>query len=175
MLGHTGRPCQNTKIQCLASKPIEVKCGTYGLGAFACQNMNKGAFLGSYVGHIINNQLAEPMTELAKHTKLNYVFEVTPDKMDVQLPVFDAAHLGNATRFLNHMPDRKANVEAKCMSSNILHSRMTHIHVESYAGYWGAPNWISHKCRNNFLEKKVKAGEELFLNYGDNYWRDSKE
>jgi len=47
------------------------------------------------------------------------MFEVTPDRNDIQLPVFDAAHLGNATRFLNHDGEGKDNVEAKSMSSNL--------------------------------------------------------
>ena len=142
----------------LFEQPVEVKCGSYGLGAFACQSMNSGAFLGSeyylfhglyfdadiliaYVGHILSNELADPMqcvpillfliwfldilfpSELAQYTSYNYLFEVTPDREDLQLPVFDAAHLGNATRFLNHRGGGKDNVEARSVSSNISHSK----------------------------------------------------
>jgi hypothetical protein len=62
----------------LFEQPVEIKCGAYGLGAFACQNINANAFLGSeyyafyglhvdtdsliaYVGHILSNELADPM------------------------------------------------------------------------------------------------------------------
>jgi len=149
--GHFGRPCDNTRMQCLVSKPVEIKCGAYGLGAFACQNINANAFLGTYVGHILSNELADPMHEIAKHTSHNYLFEVTPDRedLDIRLPVFDAAHLGNATRFLNHRGGGKDNVEA----------RTTLVIGEHQIGF--------------FTKKKVKAGEELFLDYGKGFWGDT--
>lgn len=152
------------------------------MGAFACQNMNADAFLGSeyylfytlhfdtdiliaYVGHILSFELADSMqcvtcdflcdflnilffhSDIGKHTLHNYLFEVTPDTedSDVHFPVFDAAHLGNATRFLNHRGGGKDNVVAKSMSSNISQSRMTNMCVESYIGHWRAPNWLFHK------------------------------
>ncbi|KAH0834189.1 hypothetical protein J3R83DRAFT_11501 [Lanmaoa asiatica] len=130
-------PCDNTRIQRLASKSIEIKCGTYGLGAFACQTMDTNVFLGTYVGHILNHELADPLIELTKYTSRNYLFDVSQqDSGDTHLPILDAAHLGNATRFLNHMADGKDNVEGR--------------------------------------KKKVKEGEELFLDYGAGYWKDSK-
>lgn len=71
-------------------------------------------------------------SELAKHNSLNYLFEVTPDQgSDVQLPVFDAAYIGNGTRFLNHMTDGKENVEARSMSFNVAHSRKTDMYVKA--------------------------------------------
>lgn len=73
------------------------------------------------------------------------MFEVTSDGNDVQLPVFDAAHLGNATRFLNHDEKGKDNVEARSMSSNIFYTRMVNMWVKSYGGHWRAPNWFFHK------------------------------
>lgn len=59
-------------------QPIEIKCGSYGLGAFAYQNMHSNTFLGSkyylyhelhfdgdvliaYVGHILSMELADPL------------------------------------------------------------------------------------------------------------------
>ena len=86
-------------------------------------------------------------SDIGKHTLHNYLFEVTPDTedSDVHFPVFDAAHLGNATRFLNHRGGGKDNVVAKSMSSNISQSRMTNMCVESYIGHWRAPNWLFHK------------------------------
>ncbi|KAI9463465.1 hypothetical protein HD554DRAFT_1314714 [Boletus coccyginus] len=145
--GFTSRPCENTKMQRSASKPVEIKCGSYGLGAFAYQNMHSSTFLGTYVGHILSMELADPLNEIAKHTSLNYMFEVTPDGNDVQLPVFDAAHLGNATRFLNHDEKGKDNVEAKTMV----------VVGEHQIGF--------------FTKREVKAGEELLLDYGKNYWK----
>ena len=62
----------------LFGQPVEIKCGSYGLGAFACQNMHPGTFLGgkyhlyyvmhfdsdvliAYVGHILSVDLADPL------------------------------------------------------------------------------------------------------------------
>lgn len=66
-------------------------------------------------------------SELSNHTTRNYLFEVAGDGED--LPIFDAAHLGNATRFLNHKDHDGSNVEAKSMSSNISYGRRTDNHV----------------------------------------------
>lgn len=99
----------------------------------------------AYVGHILTNELMDskqyvsifsslfPLqypfhSDIARHTSHNYLFEVAgADSPDVNMPVFDAAYLGNATRFLNHGTDGKANVDAKSMSLNISHDEMVDI------------------------------------------------
>ncbi|KAF8439795.1 hypothetical protein L210DRAFT_2179161 [Boletus edulis BED1] len=142
------RPCDNTRMQHLALQPVEIKCGLAGLGAFACQTMNPNTFLGTYVGHILSNAVADQTMFLAKYTAYNYLFEVSPEEENIHLPIFDAAYIGNATRFLNHGNNGKNNVEAKSML----------VIGEHQIGF--------------FTKRKVKAGEELFLDYGDIYWKD---
>ncbi|KAG9310844.1 hypothetical protein JVU11DRAFT_8698 [Chiua virens] len=145
--GSLGKPCLNTRMQRLASKPIEIKCGTYGLGAFACQAMDKGAYIGTYAGHILSHKATDQLIDLAKHVSLNYLFDIPPDRNHSHtLPTFNAAYLGNSTRFLNHMTREEANVDAVYKLVN----------GEHQIGF--------------FTTKKVKEGEELFVDYGDNYW-----
>ena len=66
------------------------------------------------------------------------------------------------------------------MSFKVPHDQMTDTHMNSYGGHWRAPNWVFHRwvpidCHvwvfECFVEKKVRAGEELFLHYGDSYWK----
>ncbi|KIJ64267.1 hypothetical protein HYDPIDRAFT_132965 [Hydnomerulius pinastri MD-312] len=146
--GHTGRPCRNTKVQRQASKPLEIRPGTYGLGAFALESLNMGDFVGTYTGHIMSLDSANLTIDITNHNSLNYLFEVTPDKDNIQLPVFDAACVGNATRFLNHGKAGKDNVEARTLLVN----------GEHQIGF--------------FTKRKVKARDELFLDYGQNYWKE---
>ncbi|KIK95041.1 hypothetical protein PAXRUDRAFT_410373 [Paxillus rubicundulus Ve08.2h10] len=148
MLRYTTGPCSNTRMQCLDSKPLEIKRGEHGLGAFARGDINSGRFIGTYVGQILTTGSADHTAEITKHNSLNYLFEVTPDNDDVQLPIFDAAYIGNATRFLNHKAGNHDNVEAQTLLVN----------GEHQIGF--------------FTKKKVKAREELFLDYGTKYWND---
>lgn len=194
----------NLWLGCICMSKYEQGCISWQWVLFVLYSAFWWWYWIAYVGHILNNQLADPQTcvptplfliwflhiyysELAKHTTLNYLFEVTPDRGGINLPVFDAAYLGNATRFLNHLADGRANVEAKSMSSINFHSGMTDMHVERHAGHWRAPNWIFHQwvliwhilclawMSECLLGRKVKAGEELFLDYGTEYWKDTKQ
>ncbi|KAF9219901.1 SET domain-containing protein [Gyrodon lividus] len=134
-------------MQRLDSKPVEIRRGEYGLGAFALRDMNSGQFLGTYVGQIMTAGSAEQTGEITKHNSLNYLFEITSENEDVQLPIFDAARIGNATRFLNHKGENQDNVDARTVLVN----------GEHQIGF--------------FTKRKVKAKEELFLDYGVNYWK----
>ncbi|KAI6119638.1 hypothetical protein EV401DRAFT_1861202 [Pisolithus croceorrhizus] len=134
-------PCSNTRMQRQDSKLIEVKTGSYGLGAFATEDMAVDAFLGTYVGHILSNNAAEHTSEIMAHNGHNYLFEFSVDA-----EIFDAAQVGNQTRFLNHGGNGMDNVDA---SSKLVNG-------EHQIGF--------------FTKRRVDAGEELFLDYGLNYW-----
>lgn len=123
------------------SKPLEVKAGSYGLGAFATEDMAVDAFLGTYVGHILTNNAADHTSEIMAHNGRNYLFEFSVDA-----EIFDAAQVGNLTRFLNHKGNGMDNVDA----SSIL------VNGEHQIGF--------------FTKRIVGTGEELFLDYGLNYW-----
>ncbi|KAF9235895.1 hypothetical protein BU15DRAFT_77502 [Melanogaster broomeanus] len=111
--------------------------------------MNSGQFLGTYVGHVMTPGAADQTAEITRHNTRNYLFEVTPDNDEAQLPIFDAARVGNATRFLNHQAGDRDNVEARTLLIN----------GEHQIGF--------------FTKKRVKAKAELFLDYGQNYWKQS--
>ncbi|KAH7882676.1 hypothetical protein F5I97DRAFT_300386 [Phlebopus sp. FC_14] len=148
-VGSTRRPCVNTRMQRQNSKPIEIKSGSHGLGAFAVQDMNANEYIGTYVGEILSNEAAQLTDAITKYNLRNYLFEFSSENSNTE--IFDAAYVGNATRFLNHGEGEKENVEA----SNIL------VNGEHQIGL--------------FTKKKVKAGTELLLHYGENYWGDHHE
>lgn len=137
------RQCSNTNMQRQASKPLEIKTGLFGLGAFATQDIAANEFIGTYVGHIMSNSAAERTGDITRHNRRNYLFEFSEDYPD---EIFDAARIGNATRFLNHKGMGEDNVDARTMLIN----------GEHQIGF--------------FAKKKVKPGEELFLDYGEGYW-----
>ncbi|KAG6334542.1 hypothetical protein ID866_4539 [Astraeus odoratus] len=114
MLGSRKDPCPNTKMQRQDIKMIEVKAGSYGLGAFAAENMVAGDLLGTYVGHVVCNDRADLTDAIRKHNRRNYLFEFS---RDIEL-IFDAARVGNMTRFLNHNDAGNDNVDAKTMLVN---------------------------------------------------------
>ncbi|KAI6035702.1 hypothetical protein EDC04DRAFT_3033614, partial [Pisolithus marmoratus] len=134
-------PCSNTRMQRQDSKLLEIKTGSHGLGAFATEDMAADAFLGTYVGHILTNNAAEHTSEIMAHNGRNYLFEFSVDA-----EIFDAAQVGNLTRFLNHKGNRVDNVDATSVLVN----------GEHQIGF--------------FTKRRVDAGEELFLDYGQNYW-----
>lgn len=134
-------PCANTRMQRHDTKLLEVKTGSYGLGAFAAEDMAVDAFLGTYVGHILSNNAAESTSEILAHNGRNYLFEFSADA-----EIFDAAQVGNLTRYLNHQGNGMDNVDASSMLVN----------GEHQIGF--------------FTKRSVNAGEEMFLDYGQNYW-----
>lgn len=147
--GISKKPCSNTKMQRLYSEPIEVKTGSYGLGAFAMQDIPCGRFVGTYVGHILSNNTANLTSNITQHNHRNYLFEFEHDSLEPE--IFDAARVGNATRFLNHRRHGEDNVRAV----------NTLVNGEHQIGF--------------FAKKQVKAGEELFLDYGETYWIDDND
>lgn len=147
--GISKKPCSNTKMQRLYSEPLEVKIGSYGLGAFAMQDIADGNFVGTYAGHVLSNNAADLTGDIRRHNHRNYLFEFEHDSLEPE--IFDAARVGNATRFLNHRGHGEDNVGAE----NIL------VNGEHQIGF--------------FAKKQVKAGEELFLDYGDTYWTNNND
>ncbi|KAI6143468.1 hypothetical protein BKA82DRAFT_4186253 [Pisolithus tinctorius] len=134
--------CAMGKRECIPGLCLlEVKTGSYGLGAFAAEGMAVDAFLGTYVGHILSNNAAESTSEILAHNGRNYLFEFSADA-----EIFDAAQVGNLTRYLNHQGNGMDNVDASSMLVN----------GEHQIGF--------------FTKRSVNAGEEMFLDYGQNYW-----
>ncbi|OAX40547.1 SET domain-containing protein [Rhizopogon vinicolor AM-OR11-026] len=140
--GATKKPCRNTRLQRNDAKMVEIKRATYGLGAFAAQDMKRGDYIGDYVGIFMTHDDTNSLDVVTKYSGRNYLFEVSPDMHEL----FDAARVGNPTRFLNH--DTDANCDARVLLVN----------GEHHIGF--------------YTIKAVARGEELFLNYGEQYWEE---
>ncbi|KAL4065492.1 hypothetical protein V8B97DRAFT_1875329 [Scleroderma yunnanense] len=147
VVGSHQKLCANTRMQRLYIEPMEVKIGSHGLGAFATHDIAPNVCIGTYAGHIMSNSTAEltgqASLDITRHNLRNYLFEFVHGA-----EIFDAARVGNGTRFLNHRSGGADNIGAKNMLVN----------GEHQIGF--------------FALKRVKAGEELFLDYGENYWNE---
>ncbi|KAG1730327.1 hypothetical protein EDB19DRAFT_1384450 [Suillus lakei] len=113
MQGATNDPCVNTKLQRNDAKAVEIRRAEYGLGAFAAQNMKSGDFIGDYVGILLTSTEYDYLGLVSKYNRRNYFFEISRDNPD---ELFDAAPVGNATRFLNDATEGQANCEARSKS-----------------------------------------------------------
>lgn len=133
----------------LCLKPLEVKIGSYGLGAFAMQDIADGNFVGSesyssvfvpnphtdfsfsqhmlvmfcptmqltlqgkliYYLSVMTTAVTFFFSDIRRHNHRNYLFEFEHDSLEPE--IFDAARVGNATRFLNHRGHGEDNVGAE--------------------------------------------------------------
>ncbi|TFK32709.1 hypothetical protein BDQ12DRAFT_478786 [Crucibulum laeve] len=110
--------CHNNRIQKGNFDPITISPAKFGLGAFTPNTLKAGTIIGEYVGEIIVldglEGIAMIITDaLAKHTHLNYCFDVNSSI------VVDSAKAGNETRYLNH--SNEPNCDAQIWLVNGLH------------------------------------------------------
>lgn len=117
--------------------------GAMGLGLYARNTIKRGEFIGEYAGQIV------PRTPSV--LERGYSFGLRPPFAEVTSPtklsnyVIDASEKGNVTRFINS--SETPNAEAYYMFID---------------GYW----------RVVFVAKQqINPGEQLFVNYGKNYWK----
>ncbi|EIN12427.1 hypothetical protein PUNSTDRAFT_124288 [Punctularia strigosozonata HHB-11173 SS5] len=136
-----GRHCQNSNIQRQIQEPLCIKPGLYGLGAFSTSAIPKGRFLGEYTGDLANPAEQEEAAEILEKYGMNYKFSLTEDRHTV-----DAATVGNETRFLNHRSKNPDVVARIVLVNNVLR-----------IGF--------------FAERNIKAGKELFLDYGEGFFK----
>ncbi|KAG1731608.1 SET domain-containing protein [Suillus paluster] len=141
--GATEKPCENTRLQRNDAKAVEIKRAKFGLGAFAAENMKRGDYIGDYVGIFMKHEDADYLHDITNYSHRNYLFEFSPNNFD---EMFDAAPVGNATRFLNHSPAAKAN----CTTEALL------VNGEHHIGF--------------YTTKAVARGQELVFHYGSKYW-----
>ncbi|EIW80429.1 SET domain-containing protein [Coniophora puteana RWD-64-598 SS2] len=150
--GATSRPCRNTVVQRGEGKDIEIKRGTWGLGAFARQRIRRHEYLGDYTGVRMFTSEADRDEAVRNHTGLNYLFEFDVNGTTAEDgESIDAHRVGNFTRFLNHADDDGQNVDVRPMVVN------------------GDPRIAL------FAQRDIKAGEELFLSYGEKYWTEGQD
>jgi SET domain-containing protein len=78
-----------------------------GFGVFCGENIKKDSFICSYMGEIVNKDLAEKLIEENfKNKKENYIIKAKEDYGEMStVTCIDASNKGNVSRFFNHSCD----------------------------------------------------------------------
>lgn len=122
-----------------------------GWGVRTKYPINKGSYISEYVGEIINNDYAELRGKQYDARGRTYLFDLDFNDTDNRYTI-DAAHYGNISRFINHSCEPNCALWAvwdNCLDPNL-------------------PKIVF------FAIKKIKAGEELNLDYLNQYNDSSK-
>ncbi|KAF2103079.1 SET domain-containing protein, partial [Rhizodiscina lignyota] len=131
--------CHNVFVQ--RNRPKHTKIGISqisGCGLYACEDIKTGEYISEYKGEICSHGEAERRGVLYSYRTNNYLFTVNPDVFDI-----DSMRYGNKTRFINNSEiDANINVYAQLLFCN------TVVRIGMFA------------------KKDIKAGDELFFNYG---------
>ncbi|BGP55875.1 hypothetical protein JCM8202v2_003482 [Rhodotorula sphaerocarpa] len=146
---------QNSRIrlgQYKATCTVRSRIPDGGYGLALLEPVTRGDLLGVYGGELLSQFAPETPEEatvgrvadawrafIAEKARVSYWFDI--DNSDA----VDSEQLGGITRFINHAPPSSVNVTARILN---------------LAG--------THQI-GIFATKDLAAGEELFLNYGDNY------
>ncbi|OCH84782.1 hypothetical protein OBBRIDRAFT_798789 [Obba rivulosa] len=137
--------CDNQALQKQSYVALKTKISSHGLGTFAIRSIPATRLIGEYTAEIFLAHANTAPLNLHWHRGLNYSFDLNPEL------ILDAAFSGNETRFINHGWDADLNVEAL----------VRYVNGEHRIGF--------------YTTRRVKAGEELHLDYGDKYWQGSEE
>ncbi|KAJ3567434.1 hypothetical protein NP233_g6368 [Leucocoprinus birnbaumii] len=113
---------------------------TWGLGYYLLESAREGDLITEYVGDLIYELTVRSRDAVAAHTNRQYMF-----KLNSVLTV-DGTTTGNESRYINHAPSEKANVQA--------HVRL--VNSEHRIGI--------------FASKDIKLGTELLLDYGSDFF-----
>lgn len=130
--------CHNASVQ--RNRPKNTKMGVSqvaGCGLYACEDICQGGFISEYKGEVCGHMEGERRGVVYGFRPNNYLFTVA-DVYDV-----DSMHYGNKTRFINNSLDsQNINVQARLVLCNMV------VRIGLFA------------------TRDIKAGEELFFNYG---------
>lgn len=115
-----------------------------GCGIFARKSLSKGTCVGLYTG-------------VKKHQSpyCGYAFKVRGDALNTFI---DARHSGNLTRFINHGP-----------SANHLSKQGQLANIQATHHYLNGLEFIKFQTK-----RAIEAGEQLLVNYGEDYFHSSK-
>jgi len=122
--------------------------GNLGLGLFAKHGIPKDECVGEYTGELITSEAANKRRAKYRRKNLSSYFYTAQDDKNDDRMVIDAQAMGNHTRFINH------SCEPNCVSKSII--------VD------GVPR------RMMITTKSINKGEQLYLNYGNEYFTDFK-
>ncbi|GGI77328.1 SET domain-containing protein-lysine N-methyltransferase [Legionella impletisoli] len=136
-------------LQLLKTPPSHKNCELrlidpiIGCGVFARSALASGTCLGLYTG-----------VKKCQSSHWSYTFKIEQDALNTFM---DARHSGNITRFINHAP-----------STNHFSKKGQLANVESTRHYINGIEFIKYKTI-----KAIEAGEQLLIDYGDEYFRSS--
>jgi len=124
------------------------KVENLGLGLFARHLIKEGSYIGEYTGELIT-QTENAKRSLKYHAQglTKYIFS-TSNTMSI-----DAGPMGNHTRFINHSCNDNCEAE--------------HFKLDDGLGI-GLPKVMIKATRD------IQEGEQVFLNYGDQYFKHLK-
>ncbi|KAK4192804.1 hypothetical protein QBC35DRAFT_372947 [Podospora australis] len=140
--------CQNVPMQRGATKAVVIgssQLEACGYGLFAAENIAQDEFIIEYTGELISHDEGVRRENrrgdvFDEENKVSYLFTL----LEQEGIWVDAAIYGNLSRYINHANDT-CNITPKIM-------------------------YVNHEFRIKFSAlKDIKAGEELFFNYGDNF------
>jgi hypothetical protein len=140
--------CQNVALQRGAPKAVllgKSQLEACGYGLFAAEEIAQDEFVIEYTGELISHDEGVRREHrrgdvFDEHNKVSYLFTL----LEQEGIWVDAAMYGNLSRYINHASD----------SCNIMPRIM----------------YVNHEFRIKFIAlRDIKAGEELFFNYGDNF------
>jgi hypothetical protein len=140
--------CQNVALQRGAPKAVllgKSQLEACGYGLFAAEDIAQDEFVIEYTGELISHDEGVRREHrrgdvFDEHNKVSYLFTL----LEQEGIWVDAAMYGNLSRYINHASD----------SCNIMPRIM----------------YVNHEFRIKFIAlRDIKAGEELFFNYGDNF------
>ncbi|KAK4128881.1 hypothetical protein N657DRAFT_686336 [Parathielavia appendiculata] len=140
--------CQNVALQRGAPKAVllgKSQLEACGYGLFAAEDIAQDEFVIEYTGELISHDEGVRRENrrgdvFDEQNKVSYLFTL----LEQEGIWVDAAMYGNLSRYINHASD----------SCNIMPRIM----------------YVNHEFRIKFIAlRDIKAGEELFFNYGDNF------
>ncbi|EFI27159.1 hypothetical protein CC1G_14984 [Coprinopsis cinerea okayama7 len=137
--------CRNNACQKGRFPLIEINAATWGQGAFAGRSIKSGTIIGEYVGEALLLAEADEGVQSLLNRYSGLNYSFSLD----QTFLLDSLRAGNETRFLNHTTD--ANCTADVITVNGDHRIFL----------------ISTKA--------IKKGQELFLDYGEAFWKDGED
>ncbi|KAL1669708.1 hypothetical protein GGF50DRAFT_43943 [Schizophyllum commune] len=158
--------CGNMQMHAQRVASIEVKPSKYGLGAFAMHDIRKNQVIGDYTGEICSRQYMDNM-HVRDGFAISYIFEF--QRRQGKTPVIEGATVGNSTRYINHAPkDLESSVKSKLPPEYIDDDPTRPI----FANCEGRETIVDGDLRILIYAcSDVRAGEELRLDYGEEYWK----
>jgi hypothetical protein len=123
------------------SKSVELFASAHGVGVRATVRIESGEFIANYAGEVYDGNMRHAAADDNR-----YIMD-PDDGSDV---TYDAKCLGNESRMIN-------DYRGMAASENVIMGERFVIH-----------NWIT--ARPIYASKRIEPGEELLLDYGDEYW-----